>query len=1050
MMRSRQAFPADSDLVSGDEFPAQRWQIIVAVALVGLGVFVVIGQRIGPWASDCLPNAALHLADSAAKAAQIVSAGNSSCSEENTAEAELEALYASWFYTIGSTLLMLGTFWLGSLRLFGVNRRSLCLGAMLATGLLFVVDVIENLATWRGLSEPLAATWADRAFWLGAHAAVLKYALTLPLLASTAAVLGTLIGRGFLGLLGRTSTVNRPKDFASDEAVLIAPSRLKRNPSKNPETLTITSVRYTHGNEKDPLVGGDAHRWVDAAPRLPRRPAARLSISASGGGIRSAILNLGALQEFRRRRISSLGDKSILESADYLVSVSGGGYTVGAFQLALQPPRSDPASPNVQPQDAPTLRAPATVFAPGSVEEDHVRRHANYVADSAREWLVALAVLLRGVIVSLGLLTLVVIFIGMGTNLFYRFVPVFCTSAARPQYYAVTSGQGWDCPDVPWFGQPSAAGDGYSPSLPQLIGPAQHVVLLLLALAGLVWLAHLAAKGFPDAQLGRRIYEFTRAAGWSLVLLLLVTTGYVWVTPTLLWASSWLTYAVPAVPNPTSADAGVAATVVTFITWLGALATTLWRTVERVKPTGESLSRFRKGTQAVESAVGTSLLQRAIVGTVLFIIGLFYLQVFAAVTTTSGNLGGAFRWVFAGLGLLLMILWIVVDQTWVSLHPFYRRRLASAFAVRRVLDDDQVVRAQRYPDTEMTRLSEYANPPEPSSNGGGTDFPRVIFAACAAVSGHYAPPGRRVVSWTFAGDYVGGPDVGYVETSVFQETASRVIRQDLTVQAAMAISGAAVASSMGRMSSPSQRLLALANMRLGTWLPHPSYLVKLADASPECRVWMPRLPHVRRLNSYLREVFGAFGGDERMLLCTDGGHYENLGLVENLRIGSQLIFVVDGTADKPPFASTLGDAIALAREELGVEIVFKPDDLSALVPGSAEPLTPASLAALANRMSKKCVAVGTIRYPQELHTRQGVPFSTGTIVFAKATITPDMPYDLLTYALQEPTFPRMNTADQWFNHRQFDAYHALGKFLAQAAAEEYSFGTRPKVGQLPI
>ena len=64
-----------------------------------------------------------------------------------------------------------------------------------------------------------------------------------------------------------------------------------------------------------------------------------------------------------------------------------------------------------------------------------------------------------------------------------------------------------------------------------------------------------------------------------------------------------------------------------------------------------------------------------------------------------------------------------------------------------------------------------------------------------------------------------------------------------------------------------------------------------------------------------------------------------------------------------------------------------------------------------------------------------MPFSSGTIVFAKACLTVDMPYDLLTYALHETTFPRQHTADQWYNHRQFDAYQTLGTFLGAAAAD---------------
>ncbi|MFJ7587881.1 hypothetical protein ACIQZO_10925 [Streptomyces sp. NPDC097617] len=53
----------------------------------------------------------------------------------------------------------------------------------------------------------------------------------------------------------------------------------------------------------------------------------------------------------------------------------------------------------------------------------------------------------------------------------------------------------------------------------------------------------------------------------------------------------------------------------------------------------------------------------------------------------------------------------------------------------------------------------------------------------------------------------------------------------------------------------------------------------------------------------------------------------------------------------------------------------------------------------------------------------------------KAGLTPDMPYELLSYALREKAFPRQATFDQWFDHAQFDAYRALGHHLGTKAAE---------------
>ena len=57
---------------------------------------------------------------------------------------------------------------------------------------------------------------------------------------------------------------------------------------------------------------------------------------------------------------------------------------------------------------------------------------------------------------------------------------------------------------------------------------------------------------------------------------------------------------------------------------------------------------------------------------------------------------------------------------------------------------------------------------------------------------------------------------------------------------------------------------------------------------------------------------------------TDGGHYDNLGLVEALRRGARNIVVLDASGDRTDTWFTLGGAIALARADAGVEISLDP------------------------------------------------------------------------------------------------------------------------------
>jgi hypothetical protein len=72
------------------------------------------------------------------------------------------------------------------------------------------------------------------------------------------------------------------------------------------------------------------------------------------------------------------------------------------------------------------------------------------------------------------------------------------------------------------------------------------------------------------------------------------------------------------------------------------------------------------------------------------------------------------------------------------------------------------------------------------------------------------------------------------------------------------------------------------------------------------------------------EAAGHLSYRDTWMYVTDGGHYDNLGLVEALRRGASHIVVLDASGDKADTWSTLGGAIALARADLGVEITLDP------------------------------------------------------------------------------------------------------------------------------
>jgi hypothetical protein len=218
----------------------------------------------------------------------------------------------------------------------------------------------------------------------------------------------------------------------------------------------------------------------------------------------------------------------------------------------------------------------------------------------------------------------------------------------------------------------------------------------------------------------------------------------------------------------------------------------------------------------------------------------------------------------------------------------------------------------------------------------------------------------------------------------------------------MAISGAAISPSMGKMTRRSYRfLLGLANVRLGVWLPNP----RRVDDNWKKHVFRPR-PHY-----LLWELLGANHADRRFLYVTDGGHYENLGLVELLRRGCTTIYCFDASGDKGTTFLTLGQAIEIARADLNVEVSVNPEQLK---------LTDTGLCGTD-------YTIGHITYPNA--------DTVGHLVYAKAAVTKDVPWDVRAYAQHDKDFPYTSTLYQRFNEQQFEAYRALGHFTASRAVD---------------
>ena len=283
----------------------------------------------------------------------------------------------------------------------------------------------------------------------------------------------------------------------------------------------------------------------------------------------------------------------------------------------------------------------------------------------------------------------------------------------------------------------------------------------------------------------------------------------------------------------------------------------------------------------------------------------------------QAGLGGNLTWV-AVAAAIFFSLYAAADLNAWSLHPYYRRRLTSVFAVKRKGDTT----VEPLPQAEQ-KLSVYFTASDPQCDNSPTGYPDVVVCAAANISDIGATPtGRESVSFTFSGNQIAAPNsgMGWIAASVAESRLNQKWQELFTLPSAVAISGAAFAPSMGKATRPAVRaLMALANLRLGVWLPR---LDLLADEGNN-REFVDR-----PLAGYLfREIFGVHKLDAPFIYVTDGGHWENLGLVEALRRRCTEIYVFDAAGNPPDDFSTLGEAIAIARAEPGVEVDLDIDPL---------------------------------------------------------------------------------------------------------------------------
>lgn len=768
------------------------------------------------------------------------------------------------------------------------------------------------------------------------------------------------------------------------------------------------------------------------------------AICCSGGGIRSAAYCLGALQ--------SLEKCGLLAKVKWILGVSGGSYIASSRALVA---RHLPAG------------AELPAYAPGTPEELNLRDNTRYIAPDGATVLVGVLSLVLGAMVTFVIAAAPVYAVAHAWGWLLRWQGVLVPGAKPHVLVAEVSAVGWWLPVVIAAGIFLALFTFWWLTLE----PAVH------ARSRVRWWMSLKPDDRDRGANRARVVSWFAALAAGLALAMLAAPPVIaWLTRS---TGSWGTIAhfigFGARPSwSLSALAGLIAAVTVVARFVQA-GLSKWNALGG--PAAGKTKNAAPAKPGLLTQLAGWLRQKLLpwlASAVVVLIG-----VVLALLWTSGGASAGFttdQLVQVIIALAITVLArVAVNVNRLSMHDFYRWRLANAFAItRHAAQEQDPLKARRlFAEAASARLSGLA--PEPGADGQ----PGLVICGTANINAaREVPPGRGGFCVTFDPEHVvlhreRGLAIDRAE-ALTSDYEALVGARRCTLFDVSAISGAAISPLMGAATRHAYRLLFTAtNVRLGVWLPHPNVVRdarKLLDEpTPGGGPWWTRRPlllllwylsphplwdrnadqnaerearlwaHVlqRRLRGGLgsdlwyramqptqgllwAEAAGRLSYRSTWMYVTDGGHYENLGLVEALRRGAKHIVILDASGDKANTWSTLGGAITLARADAGVEIKLDP---TTMVAGGQH---------LATGQVVHPWAHGTFTRPEAM---PGLP-DEGEIWVCKLGWWTGAPWDVLAYAKSHSTYPCDPTLEQLYDAAEFEAYHQLGAAAVLAAAEQ--------------
>ncbi|MGY3618601.1 patatin-like phospholipase family protein [Bradyrhizobium sp. USDA 10063] len=827
------------------------------------------------------------------------------------------------------------------------------------------------------------------------------------------------------------------------------------------------------GNKPSLVPPADTEGASNQSEKLPDNQPLWTGIALSGGGIRSAVFCLGALQ--------ALAAKDLLKRFDYISSVSGGGCTSAALQWWCSerrfaeekalPSEKEPyiavaglraedfpfgsahPDPNVSEGDGPSAGKPPLTF---------LRRHARYLTPGRGIDLWAgIAVVMRTILLN------VLIWIPLAAAVFWL---VLRGSDGAIEYLT-----GWPPPLPDWVIPPRWATACSHLSarqcelrLPALFGASIFASYCLFALFigwtfVLAFIASVRSNTRRAAALGICV-SILGLAGIALAVCILVRailsvwTDYAGVAVLVILSTALVLLGWAKLRKPEIIDrtyrvvrqfdqyAGTYLKINLSLFFIGIVPVVTFHAAgpSISAPTIAGLLAFLSG---IASAIqGYSMLVAgrmrgmvneivATVCSIVFLVSALCCAYFLAAASYTPNaivfnkaddsdpyagVAIAIFWVIVPIAVGLV--WIVRVNV-IGLHRFYRDRLMEAFmpSSANVMGRGSGLS----PVADRLSISELV--------GSQAPYPLINTNVILVNDDDPDFSERGGDSFILTPEYVGSRATGWTKTSTFEK-----LNGPITLASAVAASAAAANANAGYVGAGITRgrvvslLMTLLNVRLGLWIANPAKKAdKLAWRNPN--------------NLYAGLICGIFGRGYRrnsqLVELSDGGHFDNLGIYELIRRRCGLIIVIDGEEDaKATFPALTSVLSRLEKDFEGVRIEFdKNEGLDRLVPNTAGKFPAGALCArssffVAQIHYPTCKEAPTLscgKSPDALRDKSSDASNesaafTGVLIYCKASVIADLSVSVGGYLAKYPEFPHQSTIDQFFDPDQFEAYRELG------------------------